>query len=264
MVNNIMGVEDKDLYVQKETTKEVDNTLGKDAFMQLLMTQMQYQDPLNPMDTTDMLAQLAQFTALEQMLNVAQASQKQLAHEMIGTYVEYLYTDESTGQTSYETGKVDYVKITGDTPILGIGSHEVELDKVYQVLDSSNIQAAGSAFDVIGKTVQATYQEKNLATGKMETITIEGEVKRIKMVNGKPEVIIGSEDDEVIIPYDNVESVVENTSVTGREVTGTIVTNEGEQKEITGIVDYIKITEDGTYLRVNGELINFDDVEFIG
>lgn len=264
MINNIMGVEDTDLYIKKEKTKEIDNSLGKDAFLKLLMTQMQYQDPLNPMDSTDMLAQLAQFTALEQMMNVAQASDRQLAHSMIGKYVEYLYTDESTGNSDYQVGKVDYVKITGDTPMIGIGEHEVELKNIYQVLDTSNIQTSGSAFDVIGKTVQATYEEKNTQTGQNETITIEGEVRRIKMVNGKPHVVIGQDDDEVIIDYDKVESIVKDTSVTGREVTGTFINTSGEQEAITGIVDYIKIVGEETYVRVNGELVNFDDVEFIG
>ncbi|MEN6476245.1 MAG: flagellar hook capping FlgD N-terminal domain-containing protein, partial [Syntrophaceae bacterium] len=45
-------------------------TLGKDSFMQLLVTQLQYQDPLNPMDNTEFTAQLAQFSQLEAMENM--------------------------------------------------------------------------------------------------------------------------------------------------------------------------------------------------
>ncbi|MBR2141861.1 flagellar hook capping FlgD N-terminal domain-containing protein [Anaerovibrio sp.] len=45
--------------------------LDKDAFLSLLVTQMQYQDPLSPMDNTEYLAQLAQYSSLEQMTNVA-------------------------------------------------------------------------------------------------------------------------------------------------------------------------------------------------
>ena len=53
--------------------KVTDNSaLGKDAFLQLLVTQMQYQDPLDPQDNGEYLAQLAQFSALEQMTNVAE------------------------------------------------------------------------------------------------------------------------------------------------------------------------------------------------
>ena len=44
--------------------------MGKDAFLELLVTQLQYQDPLNPMDSTAFTAQLAQFSSLEQLNNV--------------------------------------------------------------------------------------------------------------------------------------------------------------------------------------------------
>ena len=47
--------------------------LGKDQFLQLLMTQMRNQDPLNPTDSTASIAQLAQFSSLEQMGNVSSA-----------------------------------------------------------------------------------------------------------------------------------------------------------------------------------------------
>lgn len=44
--------------------------LGREAFMELLVTQLQNQDPLDPMDDRDMVAQLAQFSSLEQMSNL--------------------------------------------------------------------------------------------------------------------------------------------------------------------------------------------------
>lgn len=61
---------------KQDTTQDITNaardTLGKDAFLQLLVTQMRYQDPLDPMDNGEYLSQLAQFSALEQMTNVAE------------------------------------------------------------------------------------------------------------------------------------------------------------------------------------------------
>ncbi|WP_062307953.1 flagellar hook capping FlgD N-terminal domain-containing protein [Alicyclobacillus sendaiensis] len=48
------------------------NSLNENDFLQLLVTQLQNQDPLNPVDNTQMLAQLAQFSALEEMTQVAE------------------------------------------------------------------------------------------------------------------------------------------------------------------------------------------------
>lgn len=59
-------------YVGKasQATRDVDTELDKDAFLQLLVLEMQHQDPLSPMDNNEMLAQLAQFSSLEQMNNL--------------------------------------------------------------------------------------------------------------------------------------------------------------------------------------------------
>ncbi|MGD9332376.1 MAG: flagellar hook capping FlgD N-terminal domain-containing protein [Desulfobacterales bacterium] len=53
-----------------EGTAKAPDALGRDDFLNLLVTQLQYQDPLNPMDSTDFTAQLAQFSSLEQLTNV--------------------------------------------------------------------------------------------------------------------------------------------------------------------------------------------------
>jgi flagellar basal-body rod modification protein FlgD len=52
------------------TTAGVSSSMGKDAFLRLLITQLQHQDPLNPADSTEFTAQLAQFSSLEQLSNI--------------------------------------------------------------------------------------------------------------------------------------------------------------------------------------------------
>lgn len=54
--------------------------LGKDEFLQLLVTQLRYQDPLNPMQAEDFAAQLAQFSSLEQLVNANIRLDEQIAH----------------------------------------------------------------------------------------------------------------------------------------------------------------------------------------
>lgn len=56
-------------YTTTETTEEDQDSMGKEDFLTIFLAQLQYQDPLNPMEGTDMTSQLAQFSALEQQTN---------------------------------------------------------------------------------------------------------------------------------------------------------------------------------------------------
>ncbi len=57
----------------QSASKTNSNELDKDAFLQLLVTQLSFQNPLEPIENTEFIAQLAQFSSLEQMQNIAQA-----------------------------------------------------------------------------------------------------------------------------------------------------------------------------------------------
>ncbi|OON97992.1 MAG: hypothetical protein ATN36_00220 [Epulopiscium sp. Nele67-Bin005] len=246
-------------YFQLDTSsREPVQDMGKDEFIQLLVTQLKYQDPFEPMDNTEMVAQLAQFSALEQMMNVAQATEKQMIHSMIGDYVEYSYTNDE-GQTEYYIGKVDYVKLSGSEYLLGLGDHEISLDNVYQVYDADNITTNSSPFEVIGKTVQAITTTIDDTTGLSTEVIIEGEVLGIKLIDSEAHVIIGTGEYELVIPFDDVQTIVEKPSVTGRYVVGTVI-EDGEEIEVEGYAEYISIDESNTYIYVNGYFVKFEDI----
>ena len=67
VTRNYLPQESQDNTAKKNT---LENMVSKDQFLKLLVTQLKYQDPLNPMDSTAFTAQLAQFTSLEQLYNL--------------------------------------------------------------------------------------------------------------------------------------------------------------------------------------------------
>ena len=71
MYNDISGVSRyRDYSNTNKNNQKFNNDLDKDAFLKLLVTQLKNQDPLNPMEDREFIAQMAQFTSLEQMQNL--------------------------------------------------------------------------------------------------------------------------------------------------------------------------------------------------
>lgn len=123
--------------VSSSTVKVVDNTLGKDAFLQLLVAQMKYQDPLNPSTDTEFVAQLAQFSALEQMQNLSQTSLNSQAFSLVGKEVIIKVTNASSGAISYVQGPVDYVTVKSGEAKLSVNDELYDIDDLYTVIDDT-------------------------------------------------------------------------------------------------------------------------------
>jgi flagellar basal-body rod modification protein FlgD len=110
----------------------------KDMFLKLLVAQMKYQDPSKPVDSSQFLAQTAQFTLVEKMDQLASAfastqatSQLQSATAMLGNTVTYTKNDVD------KTGVVTGVTISGGIPTLVVGPDAVALSDVKKVTKSS-------------------------------------------------------------------------------------------------------------------------------
>lgn len=70
MIDTSFYVTEASIKAEATNSASVQKTMGKDEFLKLLVAQMQAQDPMDPMESADFSAQLAQFSALEQMQNV--------------------------------------------------------------------------------------------------------------------------------------------------------------------------------------------------
>jgi flagellar basal-body rod modification protein FlgD len=64
-------------------------TLGKDEFLKLLVGQLRHQDPLNPLKDAEFMGQMAQFTQVEQLTNMAKGLELDRAFALIGREVTY-------------------------------------------------------------------------------------------------------------------------------------------------------------------------------
>ena len=116
----------------------------KEMFLQLLVAQMRYQDPMNPTDSSQFLAQSAQFTALEKMQDVADQTAQLLSAQMafgasglIGKRVTWLDSDGAT-----QTGSVTGVTFGADGPVLAAGDKTFPLASVQSVTDGTTTNPA--------------------------------------------------------------------------------------------------------------------------
>lgn len=127
------------------TSKDTTGTseLGKEAFLQLLVCQMQNQDPLNPQDDTQFVTQLATFSQLEQMQNLNAAYQKSQAFSLIGKDV-ILNVEDATGKEKQVAGTVQYVNASGSNAQLYVNGELYDLDDLYAVLTEDYVKAVCS------------------------------------------------------------------------------------------------------------------------
>lgn len=145
VVDGVLQTGKTETYQNKNTNK---NELGKDAFLQLLVTQLQYQDPLDPVDNTQMVSQLAQFSALEQMQNlstIASTMSNTQALSLAGKNV-ILEVGKSLGSenTTMVGGRVDFVQIVDGKAKLSIHG------KLYDYADLDSVVDDGYLSELLG------------------------------------------------------------------------------------------------------------------
>ncbi|REE94420.1 flagellar basal-body rod modification protein FlgD [Paenibacillus taihuensis] len=125
--------------VQAATNKKADTSLGKDDFLRILVTQLQNQDPMQPLQDKDFIAQMAQFSSVEQLVNMSDqlAGLRQslgIVSSMIGKNVQW-YDYADSGEMVAQSGTVDSIIIKDKVQYARIGDQDVKLDDIVSISD---------------------------------------------------------------------------------------------------------------------------------
>lgn len=232
------------------SSRNVSNDLGKDDFLKLLITQLQNQDPLEPMEDTDFIAQIAQFSSLEQMKNLNKSFSYNMGFSLMGKYISAAVTDEKTGEIRYVNGEVSEVASISGEVYLVVNGIEVPIDNITSVsetplgLQGMEIERYNSMIGLLGTAATNV-------TGDGSLYSMEGIIAKIR----KKQDGIYATLDEVILSvtdvkkdaFGSVEEYIEGMK--GREIIFRAKDKDtGKSVEITGILrDGIKDEERNCY-----------------
>ncbi len=151
-----------------KTQKKDGSKLDKEAFLQLLVAQMKYQDPLEPTSNTEYISQFATFSELEQMQNMSASMDLSRASSLVGQTV-YMRTTQSDGSSGYVEGKVDYVYYENGKAYLAINEELYSLDDLDTVVDKSYYDAFNKGM-ALALSINKLPSLKNLTLAEREKV----------------------------------------------------------------------------------------------
>jgi flagellar basal-body rod modification protein FlgD len=139
MSDNSVSLNSSYMYNSRNVGPQGKRELDRDAFLKILITQLQYQDPTQPMQDKEFIAQMAQFSSLEQMNKVAssneqvfQVSAMALGTQLLGNNVSYHDEDGNV-----KTGEVKAVKNVEGQIKVQVDDQLVDLSVIDQVSHQS-------------------------------------------------------------------------------------------------------------------------------
>jgi flagellar basal-body rod modification protein FlgD len=136
-----------------DTSTNPSSTLNQTDFLQLLVAQIQYQDPMNPQSDTDMAAQLAQFSSLQQTTQSSSSLSMMQANSLVGSTVTVQVDTNDTA-----SGTVTGVVMNNGAPQITINGTNYNLSQINSVTPAApattSNAAAGTATDSNTQTTQ--------------------------------------------------------------------------------------------------------------
>jgi flagellar basal-body rod modification protein FlgD len=211
--------------------------LGKDDFLNLLVTQLRYQDPLNPVNDKEFIGQMAQFTSLEQMQNLNSTFSATKAFSLIGKHISATINDESTNGSRAVEGNVTGVRMTAGKAYLVVNGEDVPVERVTDVAESSrsaNASLISAYTNLIGfKATGIVYDPQTSdimqVVGNVSAIQ-KGTYEDYAVMDGVNAEISEVIDDEANADKKFIKDYLDRAAESGEEVTVVIVDRERGQK----------------------------------
>lgn len=126
--------------------KEKKAGYSKDTFLQLLVAEVQNQDPLEPTSNTEWISQYATFSELEAMNNMSSSFDLSRASTLVGKTV-VLNTTNDAGRVTTIQGKVDYVTYEGGQAYLSINGSTYSMDDLHDIVDTEYMAAFDKVYE---------------------------------------------------------------------------------------------------------------------
>ncbi len=130
----------------KNTSDRKLGELGKDEFLNLLITQLRYQDPLNPVDDKEFIAQMAQFSALEQMRNLNDGMSQYRAYSLLGKSVTANLVDKDSNESMLISGIVAGVRVQQGRTYVIVKGREIPVENIMEVAEGTSASSGLHAY----------------------------------------------------------------------------------------------------------------------
>ncbi|MCP5063248.1 MAG: flagellar hook capping protein [Ignavibacteriae bacterium] len=240
MVDGITNASSTPLYAT-----ESNDTMGKDAFLELMIAQLQNQDPLEPMDGTDYSAQLAQFSSLEQLQNINDSINQSID-------ANYLLTQSiNNTMTAGLIGKD--VKIAGDT-VSYIGQDNTNIG--YELpADARGVEV--KVYDEAGQLVKTfTDLEENKGEYKLSWDFTDDSGNKLSHGNYRVEIDATTLDGSDMVAAQYFVGNIDGVRFTN---TGTAIMVNGVEYAISDVFEILERDEDSESTDLTGNTDNNDD-----
>ncbi len=164
--------------------------VNSDTFLQLLVAQLQFQDPLEPQSDTDFVAQLAQLSSLEQLQSMNESLSVSQASSFIGKNIIAEILNSDTGVTEVYSGIVESIFLKSGKTYCVVADNAISIDDISLVAENTTanneIQSIASDEKAEDSEVQ-TSTEANEGTDAGASTDAEGGTEALPETDNEPE-----------------------------------------------------------------------------